>query len=65
MTKEEIRNFMIDEMVDVGELIPKGEFYEDMGGHLSHKSQLDGHIKSYFYNMPEAERNELIKRIQG
>jgi len=45
-------------MVDVGELIRKGDdFYEDMGGHILHESNLDGHIESYLRSI----RNEPNK----
>lgn len=67
MTKQEIRAFMIDEMVDVGELIPQdndGELYEDMGGHTIHVSNLDSYITNYLENMPAAERRALLARLE-
>lgn len=63
---QEIRCAMIDELVDAGELIRKGEgYFEDMGGHILHESNLDGHISQYMKNLSEPERAELIERIGG
>lgn len=60
----EIRDALIEEMIDQGEIIRKGDdIFEDMGDHLIHYSQLDGHIKSWLDSMRPEERDELIMRI--
>lgn len=62
----EIRDALVQEMVEVGELIRKGEdFFEDMGGHILHESNLDPYIKNYLDNMPAAECKELVERLSS
>lgn len=62
----EIRSAMIDELCDVGELIRRsGDFYEDMGGHLLHESNLDTHIEAYLKGLTSEDLNEVITRIGG
>lgn len=61
-----IRSALIDELVNAGDLIRRGEdFFEDMGGHILHESNLDDYITSYLNHMDREERAELIKRING
>lgn len=62
----DIRNKLIDELVDVGELIPKGdELFEDMGGHLVHERNLDSYITNHLEHLPAEELAVLIDRISG
>lgn len=66
MTQQEIRSAMINELCDAGELIRLGDdFFEDMGGHVLHESNLDGYIENYLKNLTLAERTEVIERIGG
>ena len=64
MTRSEAKSLMIQEMVDAGELIQKGDdYFEDMGGHILHESNLDSYITEFMKNLRPDERRELISRI--
>ncbi len=42
------RSELISEMVNAGELIRKGgDYFEDMGGHILHESNLDSYIEEF------------------
>ncbi len=59
------RDQLIEIMVEAGDIIPKGEgYYEDMGGHLNHESNLDGHVEAYLKSLSMKERMELMKRLE-
>lgn len=65
-SKSEIRTILVNEMVDAGELIRRGEdFFEDMGGHILHESNLDSYIESYMKALPEIELRALVDRAMG
>lgn len=60
----EIRSELLDAMCDCGELIRRGDdFYEDMGGHVSHESNLDGHIENWLLNLDPEERKEVVNKV--
>lgn len=64
MNIREVRGQLIDEMVDVGDLIRKGDdIYEDMGGHILHESNLDPYIEQFIVNLRPEELLELKSRI--
>ena len=62
--KHQISNdFMIQEMVDCGDLIPIADgYFEDMGGHILHESNLEYYIESFLKGLTDEEMNDLIKR---
>lgn len=61
-TKAQVKSALLQIMCNEGELINRGDdFYEDMGGHCSHESNLDGCIEEYVARLTEEERNELAK----
>lgn len=64
MTHQECKGLMILELVEARELVRKGDdFYEDLGGHIIHESNLDSYIEDYVSRLSEDERNELATRI--
>lgn len=62
----EMRALLINELCDVGELIRKGgDYFEDMGGHLLHESNLDSYIENYLSHLSEGDVKDLVKLIRG
>jgi len=56
-------SFMVQELVDAGELIRRGdEFYEDMGGHLIHERSAPEYFWDYVDGLSESEKSDLLKR---
>ena len=59
----QFREYMTEVLVDVGELLTIGDcFYEDMGGHVIHESQVDDYIEEYVNRISKKERTELMKQ---
>lgn len=55
---------MVHELIEAGELIAKGyDFFEDMGGHIVHESDVASYFNYYVERMTPAERRELTKRL--
>lgn len=66
MKYTQAREKIIEEMVDQGDLIRRGDdIYEDMGGHCLHESNLDDHISHFLENIHPRDRKELMQRIRG
>jgi len=66
MKFDRIRDALIEELCDAGELIRRGgDLFEDMGGHVVHESQLDRYIDDYMVNLSEEDRNELVERTRS
>lgn len=65
-TPNAIREALIQEMCEVGELIRRGDdVFEDMGGHMIGDNMIDDYITNWLQNMTDDERNEVIERIGG
>ena len=61
-----IREALIQEMCEVGEIIRRGDdLFEDMGGHMVHESQLDDYITNWMQGLTDDEREEVISRTGG
>lgn len=61
MTFKQRRAAILDCMVDEGELIKKyNDVYEDMGGHLSHASNLDYAIDAFYKSKTKEQWNAIF-----
>jgi len=55
---------MIDELKDAGEIIPRGgDYYEDLGGHIIHESNVPSYFENYKKSLTAKERDEVLKRL--
>ncbi len=62
LTYKHLRAAILDVMVDEGDLISKGnDMYEDMGGHISHESNLDGHIEQFWKSKTQDEWISILE----
>jgi hypothetical protein len=58
----QFREYMTKVLIDVGELLIVGDcYFEDMGGHIIHESQVDDYIEEYVNRISKKERLELMK----
>jgi hypothetical protein len=58
----QFREYMTKVLIDTGELLTVGDcYFEDMGGHVIHESQVDGYIEEYVNRISKKERIELMK----
>ena len=60
------RSFLLNYLIESGDLIKRGDYLEDMGGHFIHESQdfiVDCYIEDMLRDMSKDELKELVKEI--
>ncbi len=61
--REKYRKFIVEEMVEAGELIKHGDQYEDMGGQMTHESHMNYIVDQYIGGLSSIEKANLANKI--